>query len=501
MVISNGKIIDIGDTKDIKNKYSGKEEMDGTNKFVYPGFYDAHCHFLKYGITTLDANLSGTKSWEEVLLKLTEFATKNPQGWIKGRGWDQNDWNNKEFPGKNALDSLFPDRPCFLKRIDGHAAIVNTMALTISGIKKGQKVNGGEIIYSEEEPTGILLDNAMDLVENLIPKPTNDEIISALLSVEKECFSYGLTTVADAGLDKKEIDLIDSLQKQGKLKMKVYAMANPDSINLKYYSKHGIYKTDLLHVSSFKIVADGALGSRGACLKKDYSDKPGHKGFLLQPPSYFKEIVDKIFNMGFQMNTHCIGDSANSFMLTLYGEKLKTNNDKRWRIEHVQVIDTSEMKKFANYSIIPSIQFTHATSDMYWAKERLGEERLTGAYAYNKLLTTTGIIANGSDFPVEKINPLLGFYAGVTRKDTTGFPKNGYNYTDAVTRKNALPAMTIWTAFACFEEKERGSLEIGKAGDFVILDKDILKVDDRELYKVNVLTTFVNGVRVYEKNK
>jgi hypothetical protein len=295
--------------------------------------------------------------------------------------------------------------------------------------------------------------------------------------------------------------LIDSLQKAGKLKMKMNTMVSYNPANVAYYRKHGAYSSDRLRVSSFKLYADGALGSRGACLREHYSDMPGHRGFLLASVDSLIDAAATAASMNFQLNTHCIGDSANHLLLKIYSNVLKGKNDKRWRIEHAQVMPPEDFKLFADYSIIPSVQPTHATSDMYWAGDRLGPERLKYAYAYKQLLEQNGILANGSDFPVEDINPLYGFYAAVVRKDQKNFPEGGFNTDQALTREQALRAMTIWAAYASFEEKEKGSLEKGKWADFVVLSEDLMKAEESKLYALKIWRTIVSGEVVYDSSK
>ena len=425
------------------------------------------------------------------------FMMKGKGEWIIGRGWDQNDWTAKEFPTKAKLDSLFPSTPVFLKRVDGHAALVNSEALKRAGINEKTKLNGGLIEVKNNKPTGILVDNAVDLVANVIPPANKEEIQSALLAAQANCFAAGLTTVDDAGLEKQVVDIIDEMQKKGELKMRIYAMLTDNQENLNYYLEHGKYKSDRLNICSFKFYADGALGSRGACLLHPYSDKPKEQGFLLNKPEYFIEKSKQLFEKGFQMNTHCIGDSSDRFILDTYGAVLKEKNNKRWRIEHAQVVDKADIHKFHQYSIIPSVQSTHATSDMYWAKDRLGEERIRNAYAYKDLLVQAGTVALGTDFPVENINPLYTFYAAVARKDLKGFPEQGFQPENALTREEALKGMTIWAAYSNFEEKEKGSLEAGKWADFIITDKDIMKVDINEVPNVKILATYLNGEKVH----
>jgi predicted amidohydrolase YtcJ len=346
-------------------------------------------------------------------------------------------------------------------------------------------------------PTGILIDNAADLVSGVIPQPGRNELTQALQQAEKNCFAVGLTTVDDAGLGKSEVDLIDSLQQNKGLRMRVYVMLNPSRENQDHYFKNGPYKTEHLNVRSFKIYADGALGSRGACLLHDYHDRPGNRGFLLQTPQELKNMAVALYQHDFQMNTHCIGDSANRLLLDFYSELLKGKNDRRWRIEHAQVVSESDVQKFGSYSVIPSVQPTHATSDMYWAGERLGDTRVKTAYAYQDLLKQNGLIALGSDFPVEAIQPLYGFHAAVARQDAENFPEGGFQPENAMSREQALRGMTIWAAYSNFEEQEKGSIEKGKLADFVILEEDIMKADVRLVRNIQIDRTFVSGQLVF----
>ena len=494
--VKDGKILAVGKQEDIFSAYEG-EKLDLQGKAVYPGLIDAHCHFLGYGKGLTQADLIDTKSFDEVIQRVVEYSKIKKGEWIIGRGWDQNDWIVKDFPTKEKLDSLFPTTPVFLKRVDGHAALVNSEALKRAGINEKTKLNGGLIEVKNNKPTGILVDNAVDLVANVIPPANKEEIQSALLAAQANCFAAGLTTVDDAGLEKQVVDIIDEMQKKGELKMRIYAMLTDNQENLNYYLEHGKYKSERLNVCSFKFYADGALGSRGACLLHPYSDKPKEQGFLLNKPEYFIEKSKQLFEKGFQMNTHCIGDSSDRFILDTYGAVLKEKNNKRWRIEHAQVVDKADIHKFHQYSIIPSVQSTHATSDMYWAKDRLGEERIRNAYAYKDLLVQAGTVALGTDFPVENINPLYTFYAAVARKDLKGFPEQGFQPENALTREEALKGMTIWAAYSNFEEKEKGSLEAGKWADFIITDKDIMKVDINEVPNVKILATYLNGEKVH----
>lgn len=496
--VAQGRIIATGSDNEILNGFEG-EKIDLGKSYVYPGFIDAHCHFYNYGMNLQTVDLTGTTSFQEVIQKVKAYANDHQTGWIVGRGWDQNDWEIKQFPEKRAFDSLFPSRPLILKRVDGHAALVNQAALNIAGIDEKTKIAGGEIFKEKNHVTGILIDNAVELVEKKIPPPDIFQMEQGLLAAQANCFGVGLTTVDDAGLEKNVVQLIDSLQRSGKLKMRIYAMLSPTKDNLSTYLTKGPVIKDLLNISSVKIYADGALGSRGACLTMPYSDKPSHTGFLLKPIHYFDSIATVIYKAGFQMNTHCIGDSANRLILDVYGKTLKGKNDRRWRIEHCQVVQTSDVPKFGQFSIIPSIQTTHATSDMYWAGDRLGK-RISTAYAYKSLLKQNGLIANGSDFPVEDINPLFGFYAAVVRKDKKGFPKNGFQVENALSRKEALYAMTYWAAYANGEEKQKGSIEKNKFADFVILEQDLLKTPDSLLWKIKVKQTWIAGKKRFDRD-
>ncbi len=490
--VKDGKFIAVGTNKEIQEKYSSEKIIDAKGKAVYPGLIDGHCHFFNLGIQQQKVDLIGTKSYEEVLQKLIDFQKEKKTSFITGRGWDQNDWEVKEFPTKEKLDSVFPNTPVAITRVDGHAVLVNQKAIDISGITTTSKTEGGEFIKKEGKLTGVLIDNAADFVK--VPAPTKREQIQALKDAEKINFSYGLTTVSDAGLDKSVIELIDSLQKVGDLKMKIYAMVSATQPNLDYYIKKGIIKTDRLHVRSFKVYGDGALGSRGAALKKSYSDRHNHFGALIFSPKRYEEIATQIANSTYQMNTHAIGDSANYLMLKTYQKVLKDQKDRRWRIEHAQIVDEQDFNMFKN--IIPSIQPTHATSDMYWAEDRVGKERIKGGYAFKKLLNVYGKVALGTDYPVERVNPFLTFYAAVARKDLEDYPKNGYQMENALTREETLKGMTIWNAYANFEENEKGSIEVGKAADFVILNQDIMTIDISKVPVTKVIETYVNGEKV-----
>jgi len=496
--VKDGKFVAVGATKDILAKYSSDQVWDCQGKTIYPGFIDAHCHFYGYGIDLLQyATLDGIADQERIYSILQDHQKKLGESWVLGRGWDQNLWAEKSFPNNQRLNEIFPDVPVYLVRIDGHAAWCNAKALELAGVKANTKIDGGEVVVKNGQPTGVLIDNAMQLVFNQIPAPTEELKTKALLVAQKNCFAVGLTSITDCGLSKETILLIDSMQKKGNLLMQMNVMMDPSPENMEYFLKKDPYQTDRLQVRSIKLYADGALGSRGAYLLKDYSDQPGNKGILMNPESYFDEICQKAYDAGFQVATHCIGDGANRFILNIYGKYLKGKNDKRWRIEHAQVVNSADFDLFGKYSVIPSVQATHATSDMLWADERLGPERIKGAYAYKQLLNENGWIPNGTDFPIEDISPAKTFHAAVVRKNLEGKPVGGFQMENALTKEEALKSITIWAAKAGFQEGKTGSIESGKSADFVILDTDLLRCTDDAILKAKVLKTVLRGATVF----
>ena len=492
-VIKDGKFLEVGTSDAIQNKYESEETIDAKGQTIVPGFIDAHCHFYGLGMNQQQSDLVGTKSFDEVIDRLKKFQEKKQTNFLIGRGWDQNDWEIKEFPTKEKLDELYPDIPVVLQRIDGHAYLVNQAALDLAKVTVETKIEGGEIVTEGGKLTGILIDNPMDLIDSIFPKPSTQTKIQALKDAEKMCFEYGLTTVNDAGLDKEVIQLIDSLHQTGDLQIRVYAMISNKPENLDYYLPQGKIKTDRLNVQSVKVYADGALGSRGATLKRPYSDKHNHFGAMVTSPDDIQAVADRIANSEYQMNTHAIGDSANVVVLKAYENALKDQQDRRWKIEHAQVITDNDFDYFKNENIIPSVQPTHATSDMYWADERLGD-RIKGAYAYKDLLKKSGTIVLGTDFPVEHVSPFYTFYASVSRKDLKQYPEGGFQMENALTRDETLKGMTIWAAHSNFEENEKGSIEPGKFADFVILDKNIMEVPENEIPNIKAIQTYVGGV-------
>ena len=495
--IKDGKFLSVGGDE-IINLYPNALKFDAKGLPIYPGFIDAHCHFFNLGLSLAQVDLRGSKSIGEIEKRLLSYTKNSPSDIIIGRGWDQNLWKNKAFPNNIFLNRLFPDKLVLLKRIDGHALLVNDLVIKKAGISSKTKVKGGSILVENNKPTGVLVDNAMDLAMGVLPPNTSKDITKALIDAEKKALENGLTTVDDAGLDKKTIQVIDSLQEIGDLKIRVYAMISNTNDNLKYYLTNGIIEKEKLTVRSVKAYLDGALGSRGALLKKPYSDENKYKGLTITTKEELFDLANKLSSKGFQLNTHAIGDKANEIVLDVYNYILKDIEDPRWRVEHAQVVDEFDIQKF-NSKIIPSVQPTHATSDMNWADERLGRKRLNRAYAYKELLDWSGKIALGTDFPVEKVNPLLTFHSAVARKDVDGNPSEGFLKENALTRKEALKGMTIWAAYSNFEDSFKGSIEKGKFADFIILSKDIMKVPEQEITSAEVVATIVNGSIVFQK--
>ena len=496
--IKDGKFLEIGTTEALQNKYQALKNVDAQGQTVLPGLIDAHAHFVSLGQFMQSVNLVGTTSFDDMMKRVLDFQNENELSYLKGRGWDQNDWEDKTMPGKGLLDKLYPNTPVALTRIDGHAMLCNQAALDLGKVTKDSKIEGGEIEIKNGELTGILIDNAMQLVMDNWPEPTREETVDALMRAQKECLKNGLTTISDAGPDIftkpwiDKIEIIDSLQKAGDLTIKLYMMVPATPKNLDFYLAKEPYKTERLNVSSFKFYADGALGSRGAALRQEYSDMSGHYGQLLNSMDYLQTTAQRIANSPYQMNTHAIGDSANHVVIQTYKKVLEGTQDRRWRIEHAQVVSPEDFAQFN--TIFPSVQPTHATSDMYWAEDRLGHDRIHNAYAYKQLLDAYGMIALGTDFPVEQVNPILTFYSAVGRQDLKHFPEGGFQPENALSREEALRGMTIWAAYSNFEENEKGSIEVGKFADFILINKDIMTVDIDEVPYTKVEKVFINGV-------
>jgi len=499
VIVNEGKIVAVGPLDDLEAAFAPSETYDAMGKTVLPGLIDAHAHLFGLGLKVQNVDLVDTKSFDEVIDRIVAFQKENKRDYISGRGWDQNDWDVKEFPTNEILDSLFPDIPVALQRIDGHASVVNSLMLDYAKITADSKMPGGEVIVKDGKPTGVLIDKARDNIWGAFPKIGYDYYLRALLDAQELCLEQGLTTVNEAGLSPKIIEAIDSLQQAGSMKIRMYVMVTNLPGNLNYYLDHkGIVKTDRLNVRSIKVYGDGALGSRGAAMREEYSDQPEQFGAMITAQTQLNLLAKRIAAAGFQMNTHAIGDSANVSVIRAYKEALKDKQDARWKIEHAQVISPEDFDAFSN-NIIPSVQPTHATSDMYWAEDRIGSERIKGAYAYKTLLNKAGIIVLGTDFPVEKVSPMHTFYSAVARKDLQNYPEGGYRKEEGLSREETLKGMTIWAAYSNFEENEKGSIEVGKFGDFTILEQDIMKIPEDAIPNVQVAATIINGEIVYIK--
>jgi predicted amidohydrolase YtcJ len=499
MAVRGGKIIGTGTNEYIFQHFQSDKVEDMKDKYIYPGFIDSHCHFYGYTRTTKTmADLFEIPSEQDMIAKLKQFRQDNPMSWLVGRGWDQNKWESRELPDKKLIDKEFPGIPVVLIRVDGHALLANEVAIRQLDLTESNLGNTTEALMVNGKFTGIFFETIADRFKDAIPKPEMEKMSKFMMEAEKDCFSVGLTSVADAGLSKSVIQLIDSLQKEGRIKIRIYAMLDPSQENIDYFVKRGVYQTPKLDVRSIKLYADGALGSRGACLLESYSDAPGTRGIVVTKPGEIKKFCELAYRYGYQMNTHCIGDSANRMVLNIYKDFLKGKNDRRWRIEHAQVVTPEDFDMFGKYSIIPAIQATHATSDMTWAVDRLGAERIKNAYAYQKLLQQNGWIPNGTDFPIEKINPLLSFYAAVARMDVNGKPEGGFQIENALTREQALRSLTIWAARGCREDDRKGSLEAGKYADFVVLDSDLLSIPLSAIPTLKVRETYLDGELVYQ---
>ncbi len=497
LIVNEGVFIDVGGN-DIIKKYSSQNVIDAQGLSIYPGFIDSHSHFHNLGYLKNQLDLTSTKSLSDVIDAAKKYDSERKPDFIIGRGWDQNDWVNKSFPTNTELNKNFPDKPVILRRIDGHAYLVNDAALKLANITSSSKIEGGEFLMRRGRLTGVLIDNAMRLIDDIIPEPSIEETVSALLAAQEACFENGLTTVSDAGISKKQIMLIDSLQKQGILDIRIYAMISNNEEDVNHFIQNGLMKTPKLNVRSVKVYADGALGSRGASLINSYSDRRNHFGLMRTSIDSIQRLALKLAGTKLQMNTHAIGDNANRIVLNAYKDALYNYRDPRWRIEHAQVIHPDDYDLF-NPKIIPSVQPTHATSDMYWLYDRVGKNRGEYSYAWADLYEKSGVIALGTDFPVEDISPIMTFYAATVRKDSDGYPEDGFQMENALGRGDALLGMTYFGAYANFEEKEKGSIEPGKFADFIILDTDLITDADSRVKNAKVVATFLDGALVFSR--
>lgn len=509
VAVRGTQIIYVGSNKEADTyKTNETKFIDLQGATVVPGLIDAHAHLLSLGQSLERLDLTGTASYGAAInLVAGKVAESKPGQWILGRGWDQNKWPSKEFPVHDKLSRVSADNPVYLVRVDGHAALANKKALDLAGITKNTKdPDGGKIIRDAHgQPTGVFIDKAKDLVAQHIPRPSPDQTKAALLRASEECLRYGLTGIHDAGVDGDTIRAYKELIKAGRFNLRVYAMIGGMGTTLDTYLAHGAeigLDDNKLTVRSIKLVMDGALGSRGAAFLQPYTDDPTNNGLILIPEQTVYQITKKALRNGFQVCVHAIGDKANHWVLNAFEKAINdvpSAKDPRLRVEHAQVLVPSDIPRFAQLGILPSMQPTHATSDMYWAETRVGAQRIKGAYAWRSLLDTGARIAAGSDFPVESVNPLWGIYAAVTRQDRKGWPEGGWHPEQRMTRYEALRGFTREAAYAAFEEDLKGSIQKGKLADMVLLSKDIMTIPPPELLKTEVLKTIVGGKVAYEK--
>ncbi|MGI2104337.1 amidohydrolase [Shewanella frigidimarina] len=478
--------------------------INGQGKTLLPGLIDAHGHVLGYGLSLLTADLTNTNSEQQAVERAQVFSKNNPtDGWLMGRGWNQELWDSKQFPTKESLDKAFKANPVSFGRVDGHAIWVNSKALALAGISSTIVApEGGEIVKDEQgNPTGVLIDNAMNLVFNIIPDLNQQQLQSTLTLAMDSLASYGLTSVHDAGISIDSIKAYQQLAANNAMSVRVNGMLSVEDPRFTSILKQGHITTadNMFKVDSVKISADGALGSRGAALIKEYSDQPGHKGLMLYSDDQLGKLILQSMKAGFQVNTHAIGDNANQVVLDKYQTTIAATDSKalRHRIEHAQILDLADIPRFAQLGVIASIQATHATSDKNMAENRLGKARLAGAYAWRKLLNANAVIANGSDFPIESPNPFFGLHASVTRQDHVNQPLDGWLATEKLSRIEALKSFTIDAAYAGHQEQLLGSLEPGKKADFILVEDDYFTIDPQQIWQNKVIATWVNGRKVF----
>lgn len=506
---AGGRILAVGDAAALAKQYPDARRLDVGKATVVPGLIDAHAHVGGLGFAMMGADLVGTANKAEILARLkAKAAALKPGEWLLGNGWDQNDWPEQAFPTAAELDAAFPDRPVWLSRVDGHAGWANSAAMRAvsRGLSGAWQPDGGAIHRDAAgKPTGIFIDNAMLLIESARPAPDEATSERALELGMQAAVEHGLTGVHDAGITLDELHRYQRLADRGAMPLRVYTMADGNNAALESLCANGLYRhpSGRLQMRAVKLYADGALGSRGAALLEDYSDDHGNRGLLLMTPEQLATAAAKAKRCGVQVATHAIGDRGNRLTLDTYEKALGADaaGDHRWRVEHAQILALDDIPRFARMHVIASMQPTHATSDMPWAQERLGPQRIAGAYAWRQLRDSGARLALGSDFPVESVDPRLGLYSAVSRADGDGKPAGGWLPDEKLTAYEALRGFTLDAAYAGFGENELGSLEAGKRADFVVLAEDPLAVPDKALRTLTVLATYVDGKPVYEARK
>jgi predicted amidohydrolase YtcJ len=497
MAIRDGEIIEIGPERQINNKYSADEYLDAENSIIYPGLIDAHGHMMSYARMLLSADLFGSTSMQEIVVRLEKYDQKNKVTCLIGRGWDQTNFSSNEPLTNEALTKAFPNKPVLIYRVDGHAAIANDAALKKAGIIAGTIIPGGRVDVINGKCSGLLLDNAITRVSNLLPDFNRTKLIAALQQVEQELFQFGITGVHEAGVDFKDLQLLRSMSKAKKISLNLNVMLFPTKENIAFAQKKGIVQEQNLTIRSFKIIGDGALGSRGALLKKTYSDDPHNHGILTTSIEEIDAVARIARSINYQVNIHAIGDSTNQIALGIITKHTKGKVDHRWRIEHAQVIDPADFLAFAKAGVIPSVQPVHAVSDHKWVANRIGKERMGGAYAYQTLLNQTGVLAIGSDFPYDYMDPMRTIYAAVKRMNAENAPLAGFLTRERISIDDCLKGMTVWAAMAGFNEDQLGTLEKGKQATFVLFPKAL---EVGEHFASNYARmVYVKGVKRYSQ--
>lgn len=508
MAIRGGRVVFTGAARSaLALKGASTKIVDAGGKTVIPGMIDAHVHLTGLGMSLRVVDLRGTTSYDEIIARVVARAKELPAGaWVVGTAWDQNDWADTRFPTHDKLSAAIPDHPVLLERVDGHAILVNAATMKAAGVTAATKDPAGGHIERAPNgmPTGIFVDNAQSIIDRVVPPPTKEDLRAGVVAATTEMNRWGLTSVHDAGVPQSSVDVFEELAREGKFSVRNYVMVSGDDATIGHYlqrgPQNGLYD-GRVWIRAIKLVADGALGSRGASLLEPYADDPKNVGLPTIPAGRVKQVALQALRRGFQVNTHAIGDRANRTALDEIEQALAEVPvaDHRFRIEHAQILHPDDLARFAKLGVIPSMQASHQTSDMYWAGSRLGQDRLRGAYAWRDLLNTSVVIANGSDLPVEKTNPLISFHAAISRQDDANWPAGGWFPDERMTREEALKSMTLWAAYAGFMEHDVGSLEPGKFADFVILDQDIMRVSAEQVLGTHVLSTWLGGKPVYTR--
>lgn len=505
LAVRDGRVLATGNA-DLADSYPNAKVRDGNGKTLLPGLIDAHGHISSLGYALLSIDVRGLQSAQQVAAKVAAYADKNPQlSWIQGRGWNQVLWPGKQFPNMADLDAQIADRPVWLERIDGHAGWANKKAMQLAGITRDSvSPPGGEIIRdSQGEPSGVLIDNAMRLVMDIIPKPNSAEIKLALDTVSRHLLSLGITSAHDAGVLSPEHKVYRQLADSGDMQVRIYGMYSSTEQDLQQVlaAGHSSDPSELYSMRSIKIYTDGALGSRGAAMLEPYSDRPGHRGLLLTSREELQRLYQQAIKADFQIAIHAIGDEGNRIGLDVLEQTYAEFGGRhlRHRIEHSQVVALSDIPRFKHLDVIPSMQPTHATSDMNMAEDRIGAERLKGAYAWQSFLKQGSRVVSGSDFPIELANAFHGIHAAVTRQDRNNQPEAGWIPEQAMSLEDTMRSFSIDAAWAAHQENSLGGLTPGKWADFILLDQDIYQIPAQDIWKTQVLETWLAGELVYIK--